>query len=233
MRRLVALIALAAFATGAAAQTPAYPPAADEPLHIVRHRSAAFLIYTNHIAPGMWTQFHSHRNDLLAMIAADTRAASQKPDAPIDVQRAPAGAAVFFPYADAATAFVHRVGVEGDAPFVNVGLEFLEAPAGQCAQHAPWQSVEAAPVARNRRGFAYRLSLPAGHAAALPAQGRGLLIVPLPASGEVADLALDGARWQAAAGDFRFFDATQNATRAQRLHNAGATAQAVTLFVVC
>ena len=60
-------------------------PVTKEPLHVVQHRGAHFLIYTNWIEPGVWTLYHQHRNDLLAVIAADTKAAPmQRRICPID-----------------------------------------------------------------------------------------------------------------------------------------------------
>jgi hypothetical protein len=52
-------------------------PVIAEPLHVVRHSSGHFLIYSNRIEPGVWTLHHEHDNDQLAVIDADTTAASQ------------------------------------------------------------------------------------------------------------------------------------------------------------
>jgi hypothetical protein len=228
------------FSACVSAQTPpAYPPAAEEALHIVRHRSAHFMIYTNYLPAGQWTQFHSHRNDLLALIAADTTASAQTPDAPIKAQRAPAGTAVFFPYADAPAPYVHRVGVEASdsAPFINVGLEFFDPPTTQCAP-GKWASDADATLTRNRRGVAYRLSVAAGATLSLPSLGRALLLVPLLAPSERALLRLDGETAHMSAGEFRFYDDTQpdvsrQIARAQRLDNLGTSPVDLSLFVAC
>jgi hypothetical protein len=85
-------------------------PVTEEPLHIVRYRSERFTIYTNRIKPGVRTLYHTHQNDLLAVIVLDTTVTSQAAgDAP-RTQTATAGSVAFFPYADSPTPYAHRVG---------------------------------------------------------------------------------------------------------------------------
>lgn len=232
MRRktLMAMALLSAIALTQAGQPTgsAYDPVpvTAEPLHEVQHRGANFLIYTNRIEPGVWTLYHQHRNDLMAVIAADTRAASQEPGAAPREQEGPAGSVIFFPYADSAQAYVHRVGATGSAPFVNVGLEFLDSPDAACDEASlTWKERTAQPLEPNRRGRPYRLELPAHTGVDLPRAGRGLLLVPLGA----AELELDREAWPAGVGDFRFYGQQPPAT----LRNAGATSTGLVVFVAC
>ena len=199
-------------------------PVTEEPLHVVRHRSDDFIVYTNWIGPGIWTLYHQHRHDLLAVIPAATTAASQQAGGDTREQTAPAGTVVFFPYADDEQPFVHRVGATGSAPFINVGLEFQGATAANCAVPA-WDVAGSEALAPNRRGQGYRLRLDSGLEVALPTFGRGLLIVPL----DSATLAVDGAPWTAAPGDFRFYDGTL----AQRLRNLDSAAANLVIFSAC
>lgn len=201
-------------------------PVTEEPLHVVRHRGEHFMVYTNWIEPGVWTLYHEHRNDLLAVIAADTSAASQLPGGEPQQQAAPAGTLVFFPYADNDAAFVHRVGGRGSSPFINIGLEFQDPVAISCADQAPaWLDARAEVLAPNRRGQGYVLRLPAAADVALPQHRRGLLLVPL---GE-ASLVVDDMEWNAAIGDFRFYDRDLP----DRLQNAGTAAASLVVFDAC
>lgn len=232
MRRttLVPLALLAAIALVEAAQPTGGPddpvPVTAEPLHEVQHRDQHFLIYTNWIEPGVWTLYHQHRNDLMAVIAADTRAASQEPAAEPREQKGPAGSVIFFPYADSPRAYVHRVGATGSTPFINVGLEFLDAPNAACDTRAlTWSETAARPLEPNRRGRAYRLELPADTGVDLPRSGSGLLLVPL---GE-ATLELDDAAWPAVVGDFRFYE--QQSPKS--LRNAGGGSASLVVFLAC
>ena len=205
-RSLIPLTLLSAMAVAEAGQPTGGPddpvPVTAEPLHEVQHRGQHFLIYTNWIEPGVWALYHQHRNDLMAVIAADTRAASQEPAAAPREQEGPAGSVIFFPYADSPRAYVHRVGATGDTPFVNVGLEFLDAPDAACDTTAlTWSETSAQPLEPNRRGRPYRLELPADKRVTLPRSGRALLLVPLGA----AELELDRESWPAGVGDFRFY----------------------------
>ena len=134
-------------------------PVTEEPLHVVRYRSPQFLIYTNWIEPDVWTLYHRHATDLLAVIPAATSAASQVPGGEPEGQAAPAGSVVFFPYSDRASPYVHRVGAQGDSPFINIGLDFQASPAGDCEMRlGDWASAQATEIASNRRGSAYRFA---------------------------------------------------------------------------
>ena len=64
-------------AAGTPDAAPQAVPVTEEPLHVVKYRDDHFLIYTNWIEPGIWTLYHEHENNLLAVIVADTVAASQ------------------------------------------------------------------------------------------------------------------------------------------------------------
>ena len=201
-------------------------PVTAEPLHVVQHQGKNFLIYTNWIEPGVWTLYHQHRNDLLAVIAVDTSAASQEPGAAPREQTAPAGSVIFFPYADSAQAYTHRVGATGSGPFVNIGLEFLAPPDQACVEAMQgWSEPRAQSHEPNRRGRAYRLELPAGTRAALPESGGGVLLVPLGA----ADLELDREPWRAVPGDFRFYEQR----RPQSLRNSGERSALLAVFQAC
>ncbi len=201
-------------------------PVMDEPLHVVRHRGAAFIVYTNWIEPGVWTQYHQHRNDLLAVIPAATTAASQEAGGEPREQSAPAGTLVLFPYADSDAPFVHRVGGSGKSPFINIGLEFQDAITASCPDSlAAWGGANVEALAPNRRGQGYRLRLEGGAEAALPKQGRGLLIVPL----GTARLAVDEAPWNARLGDFRFYDGAFPGS----LRNPGAQTVNLVVFSAC
>jgi hypothetical protein len=199
-------------------------PVTQEPLHVVQYRGEHFLIYTNWIEPEVWTLYHEHRNDLLAVIVADTVVASQSPHAVPREQAAPAGTVAFFPYADAP--FVHRVGTRGSTAFINIGLEFRDPLATACADKPPhWNAAPARALAANRRGQAYHLSLPAGAEVTLPPGGRGLLLAPL----DTASLQIDNGVWNAAIGDFRFYDRD----RPTRLRNSGAAVATLVVFDAC
>lgn len=201
-------------------------PVTQEPLHVVVHRGEHFMVYTNWIEPGVWTLYHEHRNDLLAVIAADTAAASQLPGAEPQQQAAPAGTLVFFPYADSDVAFVHRVGGRGSSPFINIGLEFQDSIAAACPARRPgWNEARAEVLAPNRRGQGYRLQLPVAATVALPQHGRGLLIVPL----AEASLEIDGEEWSAVIGDFRFYDRDLPGS----IRNSGTAAVTVVFFDAC
>lgn len=201
-------------------------PVIEEPLHVVRHRGEHFQIYTNWIEPGVWTLYHAHHNDLLAVIAADVTAASQAPGSEPREQAAPAGTVLFFPYADSRVPYVHRVGVRGDGPFVNIGLEFRDPPTAACAKRSPrWGEGRAEALVPNRRGQAYRLRLSPDDEIELPGAGRGLLLVPL---GD-ATLNLGHEMWKATAGDFRFYEGAWPG----RLRNHGDTAATLVLFDAC
>jgi hypothetical protein len=231
MRRttLVPLALMSVMALAEAGQPTGGPddpvPVTAEPLHQVQHRGEHFLVYTNWIEPGVWTLYHQHRNDLMAVIAADTRAASQQPEAAPREQEGPAGSVIFFPYADSAQAYVHRVGATGNTPFVNVGLEFLDPPSLACDTEAlTWYEPSAQPLEPNRRGRAYRLALPADTRIDLPRSGRGLLLVPLGR----ATLELDREAWPAVTGDFRFYE-----TPPTSLRNAGEAPATLVVFLAC
>ncbi len=203
-------------------------PVLDEPLHVVKHRGENFLVYTNWIEPGVQTLYHEHRNDLLAVIAIDTTAESQAQGSQPREQSAPAGTLVFFPYAEEATPYVHRVGVgaHSDGPFINIGLEFQDSQKLDCSgEVAEWTEPLAEASTANRRGQGYQLTLPPGTEIDLPEGGRGLLFVPLgPAS-----LTVDAEKWPVKVGDFRF-DEKQ---LPQRLGNTGASAATLVVFEAC
>lgn len=201
-------------------------PVTEEPLHVVRHRSEGFLIYTNWIEPGIWTQYHEHRNDLLALIVGDTVASSESLAGERREQTAPAGTLVLFPYSDDSAPYVHRVGATGEKPFINVGLEFLRPPADACrAKLAPWDEPHARELASNRRGQGYRLTLPSGAVVKLPQDGHGLLLAPL-AEGK---LQLDLESWRAIVGGFRFFAEA----RPRQVKNLGPSELGLVVFLAC
>lgn len=204
-------------------------PVAEEPLHVVKYRGEDFLIYTNWITPGTWTLYHEHRNDLLATIVGATTAASQTPGNEPGEQTAPAGTVLFFPYADSAAPFVHRVGARGDSPFINVGLEFLGPPAAACTDSPDWRDDRVQIVAENRHGRAYRVTLPASAEIALPTSGRGLLLVPL----NEGTLRLGEAPWMFSPGDFRFFESAGGTSRPEGLGNGMADAVTLIAYVAC
>ena len=227
---LSGLVLIAIGSTVAAAGThetaPQVVPVTEEPLHVVRYRDDHFLIYTNWIEPGTWTLYHEHKNDLLAVIVADTVAASQALGEAPREQAAPAGALVFFPYADDATPFVHRVSASGNATFINVGLEFLDPPSATCpAQLEDWNVKGSKPLPPNRRGQGYHLTLGPGATVAMPRGGRGLLLAPLaPATFQFANEV-----WTASVGEFRLY--TDN--RPEQLQNAGGTEVTLVVFDAC
>lgn len=235
---LAALCLLVSPARAQAASGPGadVPPASKEPLHIVRHDVPPFLIYTNHLLPGVWTQFHHHRTDLLAVIAADVQTLAQPAGEAVSQRAVSAGTTMLFPYADAPAPYVHRVGVAGEQPFINVGLEFHEPPAGQCRDAQPWQAAAIESAQSNRRGTAYRVRLAAGARVDLPAPGAGaraLLIVPLtqPAASPYT-LRLDAQTWTPTLGEFRFFTAGSSPWPT-RLANPGERPQSLSIFIAC
>lgn len=206
--RLLALCSLFCWSCATTLNAFAAVPVGEEPLHIQLYRSAHFVIYTNHLAPGELTQYHEHRNDLLAVIAGPTVAINQKLSEEPREQRVPAGTVAFFPYADMPNGYVHRISVGGTLPFINVGLDFQDAPpsAERRASMAPLAGSSIAAVGENRRGRTYRVELGAGQSMALPQQGSAVLLVAL---GET-HITFEGndgtAQWNAIQGDFRFFE---------------------------
>ncbi len=225
---LAGLLALPLLAAAGAETVPSVP-VTEEPLHIIRHRGDHFIIYTNSIEPGVWTQYHEHRKDLLAILAANVTAASQIPGEEERIQEAPAGTVLFYPYANAAMPFIHRVGVLGDGPFINIGLEFQDDDTGECSANAPWNNPVTEAVSANRRGQAYRLTLPPGVNVALPRDGRGLLLVPLGPS----TLVLDLDTWAAIPGDFQIYDGDTAGTRPAQLRNGGKETVSLIVFSAC
>ncbi len=229
MRRIQFLLALGLLGTVAAAQENKdfeVVPVLEEPLHVVRFSNDNFIVYTNWIETGQWTLYHAHDKDLLAVIAADARVTGQVFDKPAQDQEAPAGAAVFFPYADLPEAFVHRLTSRGPGPFINVGLEFQTAPAADCPAALPmWQADGVLPHDMNRRGRPYGVELAPGRQLELPDGGSALLLVPL---GPVA-LSLDGEAWTADVGEHRLYHETTPRT----LKNTGMQAAQLTLFHAC
>jgi hypothetical protein len=210
-----------AFAGPGSARAPV--PVTEEPLHVVRHESQHFILYTNWIEPGSWTLYHEHRNDQMSVIAADVVGATQVPGEEPRQQGVPAGTALFFPYADSMSPYVHRVGARGTAPFVNFGLEFRDPPGVACTDDTPrWHPAHAELRKTTRRGQAHRLTLPAGAVASLPQAGRALLLVPLGS----ATLQLDDQAWHAELGGFQFYESKRPA----ELRNAGR--ETATLMVV-
>lgn len=179
-------------------------PVIEEPLHQVQYRSDDFIIYTNHIEPGAWTDYHRHHNDLLAVLAADASVSAQQAHSDKQSQTAPAGSVMYFPYAESAAPYVHRLTATGDSPFVNVGLEFqqpaVDCPSNHTASH--WRALGLEAVASNRRGQVYRLTLPADTELNLPDVKGPLLFVPL----SEASLRVGNFNWDAALGDFQFFE---------------------------
>lgn len=203
-------------------------PVTEEPGHIVRYQSPHFLIYTNRLMPGYQTLYHEHRNDLLAVIAGDTIAVNQKPDGQPTEQKVPAGTVILFPYADLPKAYVHRVSVAGELPFINVGLEFLDAwPIDPRRSQAPLLNAAGIIVLNeNRRGRAYRVDLAPGVSLALPEQGSGLLIVALKPLVTTLETKGTASRWEPAQGDFRFFETTWP----QRISNLSAGIASLVVF---
>lgn len=226
-------LALAAPETSLQQSSPIAPSVVvsvtEEPGHIVRYRSPRFVIYTNNFAPGDWTMYHQHRNDLLAVIAGDTVAINQKLGGEPGEQRVPAGTVAFFPYADMPDGYVHRVSVGGTKPFINIGIDFQESvlSAERLALMPAWDGNGVNTIAENRRGRAYRIELGAGQSLALPDRGSALLIVTL-STATISFLTTgnDASRWESAAGDFRFFETT----RPQRISNASANAASLIVF---
>ena len=208
-------------------------PASQEPLHIVHYDAEPFMIYTNDVMPGIWTRYHQHHSDLLAVIAGGTQVGGQVPGEEAKSQNVPSGTVAFFPYSDSAAPYVHRVGVTGEQPFVNVGLEFHGPLDSQCQANTTWQHPAIETVTSNRRGSAYHLLLASGASAALPELGRGLLLVPLaePAN----NLLLDSTQWQPAPGDFRFYtDFNQpQQPRPATIKNNGSSNVRLVVFVAC
>lgn len=206
--KLLALCALFLLSCTATLSALAAVPASEEPLHVVRYRSPHFVIYTNNLAPGEWTQYHEHRSDLLAVIAGATVAINQKWNGEAGEQRVPAGTVAFFPYADMPNGYVHRVSAGGTLPFVNVGVDFQDAQpsAERRASLAPLTGNSITAIGENRRGRAYRVELGAGQSLALPKQGSAVLLVAL----GTAQMGLEGndstAHWSSTQGDFRFFE---------------------------
>jgi hypothetical protein len=211
---------------GAADSTPRIVPVTEEPLHVVKYRDDQFLIYTNWIEPGVWTLYHAHENDLMAVIVADTMAASQTLGESPREQAAPAGALVFFPYADDPAPFVHRVSASGNSTFINVGLEFLAPPSASCtAQLEDWNVPASKPLPPNRRGQGYHLTLAPGATVAMPRGGRGLLLAPL----APATLQLANEVWTASVGQFRLY----TDDRPEQLQNAGGAEVTLVVFDAC
>lgn len=190
-------------------------PLTEEPMHLVRHRSDRFLIYTNRIHPGEWTLYHRHRNDLLAVIAGDASVVNQIADGEPIEQKAPAGTVVLFPYADKSAPYVHRISVTGRAPFINVGLEFISPLllAGKRSAMPVYSGAGVRLIAENRRGRAYRIDLPAKQSLALPKKttadinpGSAVLIVAL-GTGTISFTGeTEVSHWEAGQGDFRFHE---------------------------
>lgn len=183
-------------------------PVTEEPLHIVQYRSHHFVIYTNNFAPDQWSLYHKHRSDLLAVIAGATVAITQERSGEPREQRVPAGTVAFFPYSDATNGYVHRVSAGGTLPFINVGVDFQDAPpsAERRASIAPLAGDSITAIGENRRGRAYRVELSAGQSLALPKQGSGVLLVALGTS----QITFEGndsiVPWSSSQGDFRFFE---------------------------
>lgn len=228
MNRIRLLLAISLLSMLAAAQEEnvTIVPVLEEPLHVVRYRSDQFIIYTNWIEAGQWTLYHAHDKDLLAVIAADALVTGQVFGKPAEDLEAPAGAAVFFPYADLTDAYVHRLTSRPPGPFVNVGLEFQNPPEPDCPNRlATWHADSVQAYDGNRRGRPYLVQLTPGRQLELPDAGAALLLVPL---GPVS-LSLDGEAWTADVGDHRLY----HRTRLQTLENTGAHAAALILFHVC
>jgi hypothetical protein len=208
--KLLALCALFLLSYTATLSALAAVPVSEEPLHIVRYRSPHFVIYTNNLGPGESTQYHEHRNDLLAVISGATVAINQKWNDEPGEQRVPAGTVAFFPYADMPNGYVHRISVGGTLPFINVGVDFRDAPpsAERRASLALLAGNFITAIGENRRGRAYRVELSAGQSLALPQQGSAVLLVAL----GTAQITLEGndstAHWNSIQGDFRFFEAS-------------------------
>ena len=222
-------LAAAAILTGIAhtrAEKIRVVPVFEEPLHVVKYRGEHFTIYTNWIESGIWTQYHEHRYDLLSIVVGDVLALNQIPDAAPQEQSAPSGTLVFFPYADFSEAAIHRVGVSGDHPFINIGVEFRDQIANGCATGTEtWQAPGVQMIAENRRGYGYRLTISVGSEVVLPEMGRALFLVPLGAS----EFDLDGEPWISKPGDFRFYDGA----RSIALANRGSEASEVIIFIAC
>ena len=199
-------------------------PATEEPGHIVRYRSPRFVLYTNNFLPGHVTLYHSHRNDLLAVIAGDSIAVNQKPGGEPTEQKVPAGTVVLFPYADLPSPYVHRISVAGELPFINIGVEFLDAiPSAEMrAQLMPLKLDSVTMISDNRRGRGYSVALAAGQTLAIPSQGSAVLVVAV----DEGQLQLDDAAWTVTKGDFRFFEST----RPKRVSNSSTHGIVLILF---
>ena len=213
----------------ATAMALAAVPVTEEPGHIVRYRSPRFVVYTNNFAPGDWTLYHEHRNDLLAVNAGETVAINQKLGGEASEQKVPAGTVAFFPYADMKDGYVHRVSVSGTKPFINIGVDFQEiVPSAERRALVPtWDSKFAKVIAENRRGRAYRIELDPGQALAMPDNGSALLVVALSTATIIFSNATnDASRWESNLGDFKFFETA----RLQQLSNASANIASVIVF---
>ncbi len=201
-------------------------PVFEEPLHVVEYRNEHFTVYTNWIEPGVWTLYHEHRYDLLSIVVGDVVALNQKPAAAPQEQSAPSGTLVFFPYADLRERGIHRVGVSGDRPFINIGVEFRDPVSNGCdAGTETWREPGVQMIAENRRGYGYRLTISGESEVELPKTGRGLLLVPLHAG----NFRLDGKSWSSEPGDFLFF----GDSRPEALVNSGNATAKLILFSAC
>ncbi len=204
-------------------------PVMDEPAHVVRYRSKHFIVYTNQIPPGSWTLDHWHEHDLLAVVAGPVSVATRSPGSDPVTQHVPAGTVSFFPYSDHGERFVHRLGVLGENPFLNVGLEFEDPLPVECSGVPAWDApgVEAQPT--TRRGRPYRLVLAPGAEVPLPAGGRALLLVSI----SKGRLTLGETAWEARTGSLRFNEDENIGTRPPSLRNDGDTEVTVIVFNAC
>jgi len=200
-------------------------PVIEEPLHKIQYRSDDFIIYTNNIESGEWTEYHRHHNDLLAVLASDASITGQELHSAKKDQNAPAGTVMYFPYAEKEVPYVHRLTAKGDSPFINVGLEFQRA-SGECTpEGSSWRVPGLEAVATNRRGRTYRLTLPAKSEVSLTGAKGALLLVPL----SEANLRAGESNWNTVVGDFRFFEFEQP----RELKNLGTKPIALVVFEAC
>jgi len=204
-------------------------PVMDEPSHVVRYRSRHFIIYTNQIPPGSWTLDHWHEHDLLAVVAGPVSIATRSPGSNPVTQHAPAGTVSFFPYSDHGEPYVHRLGVLGENPFLNVGLEFEDPLPVECPGDPAWSAPGVEALPETRRGRPYRVVLAPGAEVPLPTGGRALLLVSI-GNGR---LALGDTAWQARTGALRFNEDENIGSRPPSLRNDGESAATVIVFNAC
>lgn len=224
--RILFCMALLASYSAQSEEAVTVVPVDREPLHEVRYNSDKFTIYTNWIEAGQQTLYHQHHRDLLSLLPADLSVETQVLGESVNVQSAPAGGFVFFPYADLPEPYVHRLKALEPGPFINIGLEFAASGDKECVDGgASWSGEGITAAAENRRGRGYRVSVPAASQLELPRSPGGLLLVPM---GDY-EITLDAEIWKSRLGDFRFFEQDSPG----ELINRGSNIADLLVFVAC